>query len=64
MDIRLNDKLVMKKKHPCGSDTFTVLRLGMYFRLRCDGCSHEVFLPRSKAEKNIKRIYREEENNA
>ena len=65
MDIKLKDKLIMKKKHPCGCDTFTVLRVGMDFRLRCDGCSHEIFLPRSKAEKNTKKIItREEENNA
>ncbi len=33
----------------------------MDFRLRCQGCGHEVMLPRSKAEKNIKKILREEE---
>lgn len=56
MDINIGDKLLMKKKHPCGCDTFTVLRIGMDFRLRCDGCSHEVMVPRQKAEKNLKKI--------
>lgn len=58
MDIRLGDALIMKKKHPCGSDTFEVLRIGMDFKLRCSGCGHEVMLPRAKAEKNIKKIRR------
>ena len=58
MDIKIGDKLKMKKQHPCGCDVFTVTRIGMDFKLRCDGCSHEVMLPRSKAEKQIKKILR------
>jgi hypothetical protein len=60
MDVRLQDILVMKKAHPCGSREWLVLRTGMDFRLRCQGCGHEVMLPRFKAEKNIKQILRPE----
>lgn len=60
MDVRVNDVLVMKKNHPCGSNTFLVLRSGMDFKLKCEKCGHEIMLPRSKAEKNIKKIVREE----
>jgi hypothetical protein len=60
MDVRLNDVLLMKKKHPCGSDRWRVLRVGMDFRLKCLGCGRELLIPRSKAEKNIKKIMREE----
>ena len=59
MDVRLQDILVMKKEHPCGCREWQVLRTGMDFRLRCLGCSHEVLLPRSKAEKNIRQILRD-----
>ena len=58
MDIWLNDILTMKKQHPCGSNTWKVLRTGADFRLKCLGCGHEVMLPRSKAEKNIRQITR------
>ena len=61
MDVRLGDILEMKKPHPCGNKEWLVLRVGMDFRLRCQGCGHEVMLPRSKAEKNIKKILRKEE---
>lgn len=61
MDVRLGDILVMKKDHPCGSRRWLVLRTGMDFRLRCTGCGHEVMLPRSKAEKNIRTVEREGE---
>lgn len=59
MDVRLQDILVMKKEHPCGTKNWLVLRTGMDFRLRCQGCGHEVLLPRSKAEKNIRQILRD-----
>ena len=59
MDIRLNDYVRLKKSHPCGSHEWLVLRTGIDFRLRCRGCGHEVMLPRSKAEKNIRTIERE-----
>ncbi|MCI8844226.1 MAG: DUF951 domain-containing protein [Oscillospiraceae bacterium] len=58
MDVRLNDILVMKRPHPCGDKRWLVLRTGMDFRLRCLGCGHEVLLPRSRAEKNIREILR------
>ncbi len=60
MDIRVGDVLEMKKQHPCGSKQFTVLRSGMDFRLHCNGCGREFLIPRSKAEKNIKKVTREE----
>ena len=62
MDVRLQDILIMKKNHPCGSREWLVLRTGMDFRLRCQGCGHEVMLPRSKAEKSIRRILTEGES--
>ncbi|MGN0585824.1 MAG: DUF951 domain-containing protein, partial [Oscillospiraceae bacterium] len=56
MNIIIGDILVMKKKHPCGSNRMTVLRAGMDFKLRCEGCGHEFMVARSKIEKNIKLI--------
>lgn len=58
MDIRVGDVLVMKKPHPCGSVRWDVLRIGADFRLRCAGCGREVMGPRSKFEKNVKKIER------
>ena len=59
MDIHVGDTLELKKEHPCGSKTWLVLRVGMDFKLRCQGCGHEVMLPRSKAEKNIRKVLRD-----
>ena len=56
MDISVGHILIMKKNHPCGDNRFLVLRVGMDFRMRCAGCGHEIMLPRSKAEKGIKKV--------
>ncbi len=56
MDVKVGDTLLMKKKHPCGADKFSVLRIGMDFKIRCLGCGHEIMAPRVKIEKNIKKI--------
>ena len=60
MDVRVGDVLELKKSHPCGSREWLVLRVGMDFRLRCQGCGHELMIPRSKAEKSILKIKRNE----
>lgn len=64
MDIRVGDLLEMKKPHPCGKSEckrFEVLRIGMDFKIRCKGCGHEIMAPRVKLEKNIKKVFRENE---
>lgn len=60
MDIQVGDVLEMKKSHPCGSREWQVLRVGMDFKLRCTGCGREMMIPRSKAEKSVKQVKREE----
>ena len=62
MDVQVGDILEMKKPHPCGSRRFLVLRSGMDFKIHCTGCGHEVMVPRVKAEKNIKKIIRQEQD--
>lgn len=56
MDIHVGDTIQTKKSHPCGANSFSVLRVGMDFRIRCNGCGHEIMLPRAKIEKNIKKV--------
>ena len=60
MELHLHDWVELKKPHPCGSVRWEILRVGMDIKLRCLGCGHELMLPRSKAEKNIRRILTKE----
>ena len=60
MDVRVGDTIQTKKQHPCGGNTFAVLRVGMDFRIRCTTCGREVMIPRAKIERNIRRVMRQE----
>ena len=60
MDIAVGDTILTRKQHPCGAASFEVLRVGMDFKIRCNGCGREVMIPRLKCEKNIKKILRPE----
>lgn len=56
MDINPNDMIRLKKKHPCGSLEWQVLRSGADFRLKCAGCGRQIMLSRKDVEKNVKKI--------
>lgn len=54
--IQVGDIVKLKKKHPCGSDQWEVLRVGADFRLKCTGCAHQVMMARTLVEKNLKGV--------
>ena len=56
LNVNVGDRVEMKKQHPCGGRIFTILRIGMDFKIRCEKCGREVMVPRNKIKKNIKRI--------
>jgi len=55
----LGDHVEMKKKHPCGSFEWEIIRLGADIKIRCCSCGHIVMLQRSKFNKQIKNIIKE-----
>lgn len=57
MIMRVGDRLDMKKKHPCGASSFTVLRVGSDIKIRCAGCLREVTVARVKLERAIKKVW-------
>ena len=54
--INPGDTLEMKKKHPCGGDLFTVVRVGSDVRIICKTCGRDMTMSREKLEKAIKRV--------
>lgn len=55
LPLAMGDWLLLRKKHPCGSDRWEVVRLGADIRIRCLGCGHLVLLPRSQLEKRVRK---------
>ncbi len=55
-DFRVGNIVKLKKKHPCGSFEWEILRVGADLRLKCIGCGHQVMMARTLVEKNLKSI--------
>ena len=56
MDLKVGDIIKLKKQHPCGSNEWEILRVGIDFRLKCKGCDHQIMIPRKQVEKNIRQV--------
>ncbi|BAU26286.1 hypothetical protein DFP93_11086 [Aneurinibacillus soli] len=52
----LGDVVEMKKPHPCGTNRWKIIRMGMDIRVKCLGCEHSVMIPRAKFEKRLKKV--------
>ncbi|MFZ7119729.1 MAG: DUF951 domain-containing protein [Eubacteriaceae bacterium] len=53
----LEDIVQTKKKHPCGSDKWKIIRVGMDIKMKCEQCGRIVMIPREKFDKRIKKIF-------
>jgi hypothetical protein len=56
MDIKIGDTVRLKKKHPCGSYEWQVVRLGADIGLKCRKCQHRVLLPRGVFERRVRAV--------
>ena len=55
-DYDLNDIVEMKKAHPCGTNRWKIIRMGMDIKIECTGCGHIVMRPRREFERKMKKI--------
>ena len=60
MQYKLNDDVVMKKVHPCGSNVFKIIRLGADIKIKCLRCGHVIMLSRVEFNKKIKKVIENE----
>jgi hypothetical protein len=55
-DVKMHDRVQMRKKHPCGSDEWVIDRLGADIGMTCSGCGRRVLLARAVFNKRLKKI--------
>ncbi len=56
IEIRIGDVVQTRKKHPCGSDEWTVIRTGADIKIRCSKCAHVVMMDRDTFLKRRKKL--------
>ena len=55
-NIKVGDVLVLKKGHPCGENSWEVVRIGADVKLKCLGCDRVVMINRPTLLKRIKKV--------
>ena len=58
MGYDLKSVVEMKKQHPCGSNEWEIIRMGMDIRIKSLASGHSVLIPRRDFDKKIKKIIR------
>ena len=53
LDLRIGDRLRLRKEHPCGSRDWAVVRLGADIGLVCEGCTHRILMDRLDVERRF-----------
>lgn len=56
LNYEVGDIVRLKKPHPCGSSEWEILRVGADFRLKCEGCGHQIMVARRLVEKNTREL--------
>ena len=55
-ELMLGDLVQMRKTHPCGSDQWTLIRVGADIKIRCSGCGRVVMMDRETFLKRRKKL--------
>ena len=56
MTVQVGDSVQTRKAHACGSNLWTVVRVGADFKLKCAKCGRVVMLSSEKFYKAVKTI--------
>ncbi len=52
----LGSVVQMKKNHPCGSNIFRIVRIGVDIKIKCENCGRTIMLSRLDFNKKIKKV--------
>lgn len=55
-EYQLGSVVTMKKPHPCGSNEWEIIRLGVDIKIKCLNCGHTVMIPRTEFNKKMKKV--------
>ena len=56
----LNDVVVMRKKHACGENEWTITRVGVDIKIKCNHCGREIMMDRLEFQKKLKKVLKSE----
>ena len=60
IDFNLNDEVIMKKQHACGTNLWTITRNGADIKLKCNNCGREILMDRLEFMRKLKKVIKNE----
>ena len=57
-DVQVDDLVRLRKRHPCGSYEWRVVRIGADIGIRCQVCGRRVLMNRRTFKKQVKKVIR------
>ena len=61
-DIFLGDVIQTRKPHPCGADTWVVIRTGADIKIKCNACGRIVMMDRTDFVRSCKKVIEQSES--
>jgi len=56
INFNLNDVVIMKKQHACGTNEWKITRNGADIKIKCLNCGREIMMDRLEFMKKIKKV--------
>ena len=58
-EYKLGSKVIMKKDHPCGTNLWEIVRMGVDIKIKCINCGRTIMIPRIDFNKKLKKVVEE-----
>ena len=55
-EYKIGSRVMMKKPHACGSNSWIITRVGIDIKIKCENCGHEVMMDRLEFNKKLKKV--------
>lgn len=56
----LGSIVIMKKPHPCKTNLFEIIRVGVDIKIKCLNCGRSIMMSRVDFDKKVKKIVEEQ----
>lgn len=59
-EFNLNDEVIMKKPHACQTNLWTITRVGVDIKIKCNNCGREIMMDRLEFIRKLKKVIKSE----
>ena len=56
VEFNLQDEVIMKKQHACGTNLWTITRNGADIKIKCNNCGREIMMDRLEFIRKLKKV--------